>query len=201
DFLSNPSFTLTGQNAVLEQFVDGTNPFNLDGGFILFNPNSSGGYNVRSIPAPTTPVPALQGAIKKSAPMTPTAKNSARSIAASNSSAPSSTVTVQGTAYDSLGKPLIGVKVVVSCSMALSYQGATSTDQNGHYAISGVPFGGIGVVAMSGNSKLAVGGLVVQSGTTATIDLRPLSNQKSAPIASLNFSFSDRTLARAGWDF
>jgi len=56
DYLSDPSFTITGQATVLEQFVDGTNAFNLDGGFILFSPNASGGYNVQLVPPPSSSV-------------------------------------------------------------------------------------------------------------------------------------------------
>ncbi len=75
----------------------------------------------------------------------------------------------------------------VTCRRALSYKGVTTTDQNGHYSISGVPFGGIGVVAIIDGAQVAAGGSVVRSGDSATLDLHaPLNQPKSLPSSMFN---------------
>lgn len=154
DYVSSPSFTTAGRTSILEQFVNSSNPFNLDGSFVLFTPNAAGGYDVQFVP----PVPAT------------TPRLSAATLAAQPTGA-----TVQGTAFDSQGNPLAGVEIDVTCSMHLGYQGVTTTDQNGHYSIAGVPFGGISVVAQRDGTSLAVGGAIVES-DASTIDLHPQSN-------------------------
>ena len=158
NYVSTPSFSTIGPSAILEFFTS-SNPFNLDGGFVLFTPNAAGGYDVQFVP-PAPPA---------ASPLAPAL------LAATTSGA-----TVQGTVFDSLGNPLAGVEVDVTCSMDLSYTGIATTDQNGHYSITGVPLGGISVEARSGGSVIAVGAAVVQA--DSTIDLSPQPNlPKTSP--------------------
>lgn len=158
DYTSDPSITITGLGSILEQYT-ASNPFSIDGSFILFAPNASGGYDVQLVTPPPPPQNAtlVQGRVHKAA-------------AAPNGS---TGFTLQGHAYDAQGNPLAGAAVTVTSSLAMSFKGTATTDANGEYTISGVPYGGIGVTASLG-STTAVGGAVVSSGSTATIDVRPL---------------------------
>jgi hypothetical protein len=183
DYLSNPSFSINSQTAPAEFFIDGTTPFNLDGGFVLFAPNGTGGYAVQVIP------PTGSGS-------TPNASNTASTTlrAATTTTQTSSGVTVQGTAYDAQGLPLAGAQILVTCSRALSYQGTATTDQNGRYSISDAPYGGISIVAVKGGTKVAVGAEMVQSGSSTTIDLHPpTSPPKSPPTSMLNLKPKSNT--------
>jgi hypothetical protein len=168
DYVSNPSFTINAQASVLEQFVSGVNAFNLDGDFILYTPNGAGGYTVQLVPA---------------APVSTTPTTNARALARPtiarrpNAIAAGAGLTVQGTAYDAQGNPLPGVQISLTCSLAMSYSGLATTDANGHYTISGVPYGGISVTALQGSTQVSIGGAVVQSGSSITIDLHPLVNK------------------------
>lgn len=169
DYVSRPSFSTTGATTILEQFIDGSNPFNLDGGFVLFAPNATGGYDVQVVP-PLSGATTAAGA---------TLRAFASTIAAS--------ATIQGTAFDLQGNPLAGVEIDVTSSRSLAYKGITSTDQFGHYSISGVPFGGINVVAMTNGVAVASGGAVIQSSTAATIDLHPPVNRPKQPLSMFKF--------------
>jgi hypothetical protein len=162
DYLSRSSFSTTGAATILEQFINVTNPFNLDGGFVLFAPNASGGYDVQVIP----PSAGAAGT-----------KQPAAGAGAS--------VTIQGTAFDTQGNPLAGVEIDVTSSLALSYRGITTTDQSGHYSISGVPLGGINVLAMVNGIAVSSGGAVVQASGTATIDLHPPVDRSKQPLSML----------------
>lgn len=158
NYAATPSFSTIGPSAIL-QFFTSSNPFNLDGGFVVFTPNAAGGYDVQFVSPPPPPP----------APLAPLL------LAATTSGA-----TVQGTVFDALGNPLAGVEVDVTCSMDLTYSGVATTDVNGHYSISGVPLGGISVTANSGGTVVAVGAAVVQG--DSTIDLTPQLNvTKTAP--------------------
>src|SRR6266481_125578 len=157
DYISARSFTSSGPASILEQFVTSSNPFNLDGGFVLFTPNASAGYDVQVIPPPSV----------ATAPQTNTVVRRALSLANTGTGG----VVVQGTAFDSQGNPLSGVEIDVTCSRALTYKGVTTTDQNGHYSIIGVPVGGISVEARRNDAAVAVGGAVILS--DSTIDIYP----------------------------
>lgn len=166
DYVSTPSFTTTSPTSILEEFTNSSNPLNLDGAFIVFTPNASGGYNVQTIPPP---------------PATASAPQSAAAVSRPRAAASTQTggATIQGTAFDSQGNPLSGVEIDVTSSRALSYKGVTTTDQNGHYSIAGVPTGGISVVALKDGATVGVGAAVVQA-TGATIDLHALTNLPKA---------------------
>lgn len=170
DYISHPSFSTTGPATILEQFINGSNPFNLDGGFVLFAPNASGGYDVQVVPP---------------APAAPAASAMLRAFA--SASTLTASATLQGTAFDSQGNPLAGVEIDVTCSRALSYLGVTTTNQFGHYSISGVPLGGINVVALVNGAAVASGGAVVQSSGTAIIDLHPLGDRPKQPLSMFKF--------------
>lgn len=160
DYVSTPSFTTTGASTILEQFIGGSKPFNLDGGFVLFSPNASGGYDVQLVPpAPVLPQPAA--AVRR-----PSAATGVQAA----------TTTVQGTALDSQGNPLAGVEIDVTCSRDLTYRGVTTTDPAGHYSIPGVPMGGINVVALRDGAVVALGGANILS-DGVTLDLHPARNQ------------------------
>jgi len=169
DYVSTPSFTTIGRTTILEQFIAGSKPFNLDGGFIIFSPNASGGYDVQLVP-PAPVLPQSAAAVRR--PLT------AASVQAE-------TATVQGTVFDSQGNPLAGVEVDVTCSRALTYKGVTTTDQSGHYSLAGVPMGGVNIVALRDNAVVALGGANVLS-DSATLDLHPARNQTKANSARPN---------------
>jgi len=48
DFRTNRNFDVAAGTSIYEYFTS-TNPFNLDGGFVIFTPKTGGGYNVRTI--------------------------------------------------------------------------------------------------------------------------------------------------------
>src|SRR5205807_493339 len=144
-------------------------PFNLDGGFIIFSPNASGGYDVQLVP-PAPVLPQSAAAVRR--PLT------AASVQAE-------TATVQGTVFDSQGNPLAGVEVDVTCSRALTYKGVTTTDQSGHYSLAGVPMGGVNIVALRDGAVVALGGANVLS-DSATLDLYPARNQTKTTSARPN---------------
>ena len=188
DYVSTPSFTIPNPTALLEFFVQGTNAFNLDGGFILFTPDASGNYTVQLIPPPGS---TGSGTSNTTLAVSP-------SLARVNGQT-ASTVTVQGIAYDAQGSVLPGVQINVTSSMALSFKGVTTTDQNGHYSVPGVPYGGISVVAVQSGAAVAVGAAVVQSGTSVTIDARPPTNPpKSRSNAMSNAPLTRGAQTRAG---
>jgi hypothetical protein len=163
DYVTDPSITITGLGSILEQF-SASNPFNLDGSFILFVPNASGGYDVQLVnPAPPPVVAAV-------------ATHRASATAASASAG----FTLQGRAYDAQGNPVAGAKVTITSSLALSYKGVATTDATGAYTLADVPYGGIGVTASIGGT-LTLGGAVVRSGSGYTIDLRPFSPITKTP--------------------
>jgi hypothetical protein len=52
DFSVDPAIVTAAGEVVYEQFVDGTNPFDLDGGFVVSTPNALGGYDMRFVRLP-----------------------------------------------------------------------------------------------------------------------------------------------------
>ena len=52
DFSADPAIVTAAGEAVYEQFVDGANAFNLDGGFLVSTPNAAGGYDIRFVRVP-----------------------------------------------------------------------------------------------------------------------------------------------------
>ena len=187
DYIHDPSFSITGLGSIVELF-SATNPFNLDGAFILFAPNTSGGYDVQLIPPSSMSAGAGGSSGGTGTAQARAANSGTRALSASQAAAQTSTLfTLQGTVYDASGKPLAGVEVDVTSSRAIAFKGVATTDHAGHYSVTGVPAGGINVVAVSGGKTLSTGGAVVpQNAATATIDLHPWSGRiKTAPVSSL----------------
>jgi hypothetical protein len=75
---------------------------------------------------------------------------------------------------------LAGVELWVTCSCDLTYEGTTTTDHNGYYAISGVSAGGgVNVVAfVSGVIVARGGGVLMRDGESVTIDVYPPSSER-----------------------
>jgi hypothetical protein len=154
DYSASPTITTTEPTTILEQFT-GDPPFDLDGGIILWTPNG-GGYNasVSDLAMPGTP------------PVLP-----------SSLAVPLRTLqgTVQGRVVGFDGLPLAGAELRITCSRDLSYEGRTTTDQNGHYSMAGIPAGGgVNVVAsVHGEIVARGGGHLLRHGERVTIDVQP----------------------------
>jgi hypothetical protein len=161
DYSTALSFGTTEPTTILEQFTTGSHRFDLDGGFIVFTPHVSEGYDVRVIPPPETGQGASPGtAIGPDAlPVQGTA---------------------QGTAIGPDALPLAGVELLVTCSCDLAYEGRTMTDQHGRYALSGIPVGGgVNIVAVvDGVAVARGGGLLMADGERITIDVQPSSRER-----------------------
>jgi hypothetical protein len=161
DYSTALSFGTTEPTTILEQFTTGSHRFDLDGGFIVFTPHVSEGYDVRVIPPP--------GAGQGTSP--------GRAIGPD-------ALPLQGTAQgivigpDAL--PLAGVELRVTCSCDLAYEGRTMTDQHGRYALSGIPIGGgVNLVAVVDGVVVARGsGLLMEDGERITIDVQPPSRER-----------------------
>ena len=90
--------------------------------------------------------------------------------------------TVHGTVIDAQGRPLVGVELRITCSCDLTYEGRTTTNSNGSYALSGVSAGGgVNVTAfVDGVIVARGGGVLMQDGESITIDVYPLSSERKA---------------------
>jgi hypothetical protein len=160
DYSANLSFRTTEPTTILEQFTTGSNRFDLDGGFIVFTPKASGGYDMRVIPPPGTGQETSHGT-------------------ASGPNAPVLGGTAQGLVIGPDARPLAGVELLVTCSCDLAYEGRTMTDQHGRYALSGIPIGGgVNIVAVVDGVVVARGGsLLREESEHMTIDVQPPSSE------------------------
>ncbi len=193
DYVHDPSFSITGLGSIVELF-NAANPFNLDGSFILFSPNASGGYDVQLIP-PSSASGTAPAAADSTAP-----RIRALTSAAAAAAPAAAVFTLQGTVYDSGGRPMAGVEVDATSSRAVGFKGVATTNQSGRYSIAGVPLGGINVVAVSGGKTVSTGAAVVtQAGSATTIDLHPWSGgPKTAPVSALRPAGSGSVVASGG---
>jgi hypothetical protein len=157
DYSQQLNFDVPSATAVYEYFTD-QNLFGLDGGFIIFTPKAGGGYNVRSLPRPTSSSAGsgtlslnggnliLSGATFNVAPTNQTGSGSASTPAVS----------------------LANAEIVVHSSGNLHYIGMTNTGSSGNFTLSGVPAGGISVEVIRNGKVIGTGGGVFAGGTLTT---------------------------------
>jgi hypothetical protein len=134
DFSANRNFDIPSGTAVYEYFT-AASLFDLDHGFIVFTPNSNGGYNVRTI-LPTVPAPS--------------------SLVTGGPS-----LSIRG--RNSFKLPA-QAEVIVTSSSNLTYTGMTNTDKQGRFSINGVPAGGINVIVRRNGQIIAQGSGVFAGG-------------------------------------
>jgi len=136
DFRANRNIEVPAGTAIYEYFTS-ANQFDLDRGFIIFTPNATGGYNVRTI---LRPVPA------------------AASLLTGEPAAPSTSKPAAG-ALD-----LANAEVFVTSSTDPAYIGMTNTDAQGRFSLNGVPAGGVTVVVRRKGQIIAQGAGVFPGG-------------------------------------
>lgn len=151
DFSAQRNFDAPDATAVFEYFTN-TNPFDLDGGFVVFTPLANGGYNVRTIPAPpAAPSAALAGgpaAVLPAAPVARTARTTAQ------------TTTTQQPVVN-----LANAEILVRSSADPTYRGMTNTDARGRFTLRGVPPGGVNIDVRRNGRVIAQGAGVFPGGT------------------------------------
>jgi hypothetical protein len=133
NFSEERSVEIPAGTAVYEYFL-ASNPFDLDGSFILFTPRPNGGYSVRTIVNPAGAANVLLTGGPGNAGLSDEGAVSMRLVADELSPA---AVTPQ---------QLANSEVEVSASTNVRYRGMTNTDRGGNFALSNVPRGGIHVV-------------------------------------------------------
>jgi len=138
------------------EYFNGVTTFDLDNGFIIYTPNSGGGYNVRTL------LPAVQslgvGAV---------------------TGGPALGLAAVGP------NPFANAVVTVRSSGNPQWVGMTNTDSQGHFTLAKVPAGGISVTLTRNGQVVGIGGGVFTGGTlnqlSLTITAPPA--PKTAPVA------------------
>jgi hypothetical protein len=156
DFSVQTAVEIPAGTAVFEYFLS-SNPFDLDGSFVVFTPRPGGGYSVRTIlqPAGTATVQVSGG------PADGQAVSSALVEEPDVVSLQLQAVQERaGTAADK--KPdYSNAEVEVTSSTDVKYKGTTNTDRRGNFSIGNVPPGGINVIVKKKREVLARGSVVV----------------------------------------
>jgi hypothetical protein len=164
NFSNEPSVEVTPGTAVYEYFLS-TNPFDLDGAFIIFTPRPDNGYSVRTI----MPVVGAANALVTGGGSTNLAavQSSGAAVAKSDSQevlrldrAPE--LMLGSTSAAEVDPEALGdAEVEVKSSTDTEYTGMTNTDQEGNFAISGVPRGGINVTVRKNGQVVGRGSAVL----------------------------------------
>ncbi len=165
NFSAQPAVDVPAGTAIFEYFL-GTNPFDLDGAFILFTPRPSGGYTARTI----LPVVGAQNVLVSGTATSSGALGAPlnRSALAANDETEVIQLTLRPMAtVDSsqaaavTPESIANAEVEVRASTNVEYKGNTNTDRRGSFAISGVPRGGINVVVQKNGQVVGVGSAVL----------------------------------------
>lgn len=153
NYSETPSIDVPAGTAIYEYFTS-ANLFDLDNAFVVFTPTASGGYSVRTIPAPAvaqasalTGAPTLLRAQALSAP--------SQLRAASRASSAARVI---------VAADIADAEVLVTSSGNVRYLGMTNTDAQGRFSLSGVPAGGINVLVRRNGVLLARGAGVFAGG-------------------------------------
>ncbi len=164
DYSANRNFDIPQGTAVYEYFT-AANQFDLDRAFIIFTPNSTGGYNVRTILPPAAAPSSLVtgGPSAEPASQPSSLRAGTRNATAEMAPAP------QAEAVD-----LSNAEVIVTSSSDNTYTGMTNTDSQGRFSLNGVPAGGISVVVRRKGQIIAQGAGVFEGGNLSearTLDI------------------------------
>lgn len=159
NFSTQTAIDIPAGTAVYEYFLS-TNPFDLDGSFILFTPRAGGGYSVRTI----LQAPGSSNILVSGGP------SGSRSVAAAVDAEPE-VIRIQLNAIQelrALASPSAAAapdysnsEVEVNASTNVRYKGTTNTDRSGNFSIGNVPRGGINVTVKKNGSVLGQGSAVV----------------------------------------
>jgi hypothetical protein len=142
--------------AVYEYFLT-SNPFDLDGAFVLFTPRTGGGYSVRTIlPSPGSPNIQVSGGPVDS-----------RTVVSALDAEPEvihlqlKAVAERNAFAATATRDYSNAEVEVTASTDVKYKGTTNTDRSGNFSIGNVPRGGINVTVKRKGAVLGNGSVVV----------------------------------------
>ena len=163
NFSTDRSVQVPAGTAVFEYFL-GSNPFDLDGAFILFTPRPGGGYSVQTITPVVGAANVLVSSATSSGGTTPLSRGAG--TGAGDAEVVQLTIRSEGTLDTAADTPVapqtIGnAEVEVKASTDVNYTGATNTDRRGAFAISGVPRGGINVTIRKNGQVVGRGSAVL----------------------------------------
>lgn len=164
NFSSETSVSVPAGTAAFEYFLS-TNPFDLDGAFVIFTPAPGGGYSVRTIlPAVGAPNvlvtggptvnPGAVGAIGHAV------NESDRQEVIRLAIQPVLTIDSSNSA-EVAAQQIANAEVEVKASTDVRYAGATNSDRRGAFAISNVPRGGINVTLRKNGQVVGRGSAVI----------------------------------------
>ena len=151
--------------AAFEYFLS-SNPFDLDGAFVLFTPSAAGGYSVRTI------LPAFGASnvlVSGGATVIPGAPAVFTSRSVSDEDQPEvvrlairPVLTVDSSnSAEVTSQQIANAEVEVKASTNVNYTGVTNSDRRGSFAISNVPRGGINVTLTKDGKVVGRGSAVV----------------------------------------
>jgi hypothetical protein len=165
DYSAQTSAEVPAGTAVYEFFLS-TNPFDLDGAFVLFTPRPGGGYSVRTILQPPGNAPVqvtggpMEGLAVTSALLNePELIESQVKVVQSRSAATAARII---TTVD-----YANAEVEVTSSGNVKYKGITNTDRRGNFSIGDVPPGGINITVRKKNRVLGRGTVLISPVSTS----------------------------------
>jgi hypothetical protein len=163
-FRNDLTVQVPASTAVFEYFLS-TNPFDLDGAFILFTPRAGGGYTTQTIlPVAGASNVLVSGGASGGSGVQPLSRG-----ALSAADDPEVVklvlrpeITVDTREAMAVTPQSIGnAEVEVKASTNVRYTGATNTDPRGNFVISGVPRGGINVTVRKNGQVVGRGSAVL----------------------------------------
>lgn len=163
DYITQTNVNIPANTDVYEYFND-TLLFNLDQSFIIFTPNTGGGYNVRTL----TPVAGQPHGI-----ITGTSDSAGATVTAHSAQSPAATPNAK-TNVASASSQFASAEVIVHSSVNAAYVGMCNTDSQGNFVLTGVPTGGILVTIRKNGQVIAEGAGVFSGGPLTGAQVLPI---------------------------